>query len=89
MNIPRRGYVPQIGERTGSYQCAYCRGLWDGPETWLDPFELERLCCGEPECRAAVERVSALPLSDYLATPEGAKKIEEWLRRDERGLETC
>jgi hypothetical protein len=81
--------VPEIGERTGSYQCVYCHGLWDGPETWLDPFDLDRLCCGEPECRAAVEQVSVLPLSDYLATPEGAKKIEEWGRRDEIGLETC
>jgi hypothetical protein len=89
MNILRRVCVPKIEERTGSYQCVYCHGLWDGPETWLDPFELERLCCGEPECRAAVERVSALPLSDYLATPEGAKKIEEWVRRDEIDFETC
>ena len=62
--------MPKSGERTGSYQCVYCHGLWDGPETWLDPFELERLCCGEPECRAAVEQVSALPLSAYLVDPE-------------------
>jgi hypothetical protein len=81
--------VPEIGERTGSYQCVCCHGLWDGPETWLDPFDLDRLCCGEPECRAAVEQVSMLPLSDYLATPEGATKIEEWVRRDGIGLETC
>ena len=81
--------MPESGERTGSYQCVCCHGLWDGPEAWLDPFDLARLCCGEPECRAAVEQVSALPLSDYLATPEGAKKIEEWVRRNAIGLETC
>ena len=80
--------MPKSGERTGSYQCVWCHGVWDGPEIWRGPFERERLCCGEPECRAAVEQVSALPLSDYLATPEGAKKIEEWVRRDELGLET-
>lgn len=75
--------MPERGERVGSYQCTFCRGLWDGPETWLDPFDLERLCCGDPLCRSVVEQVSALPLSDYLATPEGAKKIEEWVRREE------
>ena len=80
--------MPKSGERTGSYQCVYCHSLWDGPETWLDPFDLQRLCCADPECRAVVEQVSALPLSDYLATPDGAKKIEEWVRRDEIGLET-
>lgn len=72
--------MPELGERRGSYQCAFCKVLWDGPETWLDPFECERLCCGDPECRAAVEPVSALPLSEYVATLEGAKKIEEWVR---------
>ena len=75
--------MPEIGERTGSYQCVGCHGLWDGPETWLDPFDLDRLCCGDPECRAVVEQVSALPLRDYLATPEGAKRIEEWVRWNE------
>jgi hypothetical protein len=55
--------------------------VWDGPETWLDPFDLERLGCGDPECRHVVEKVSELPLSEYLATPEGAKKIEEWAQR--------
>ena len=73
--------VPERGERKGSYQCSWCNGLWDGLETWLDPFDLERLCCGDPACRSVVEKVSELPLSEYLATPEGAKKIEEWVRR--------
>ena len=54
--------MPEIGERAGSYQCVCCHALWDGPETWLDPFDFDRLCCGEPECRAAVEQVSVLPL---------------------------
>jgi hypothetical protein len=72
--------VPEAGERRGSYQCAFCRGLWDGPEAWLDPYDLERLCCGDPACRYVVEKVSDLPLSEYLATLEGAKKIEEWVR---------
>ena len=75
--------MPERGERVGSYQCVFCRGLWDGPETWLDPFDLERRCCGDPVCRSVVEQVSEVPLSEYLATPEGAKKIEEWVRRDE------
>jgi hypothetical protein len=30
-----------------------------------------------------VEQVSELPLSEYLATPEGAKKIEEWVQQQE------
>ena len=55
--------MPEREKSIGSYQCSFCRALWDGPETWLDPFDLDRLCCGEPECRAAVERVSALPMS--------------------------
>jgi hypothetical protein len=75
--------VSERSERRGSYQCVFCHGLWDGPETWLDPFELDRLCCGDPLCRAVVEQVSELPLSEYLATPAGAKKIEEWARREE------
>jgi hypothetical protein len=72
--------VPERENRTGSYQCVLCHGLWDGPETWLDPYDQDRLCCGDPLCRAVVEQVSALPLSEYLATPEGAKKVEEWVR---------
>ena len=80
--------MPQTGEGRGAYQGAGCHGAWDGPETWLDPVECHRLCCGEPECRAAVEPVSVLPLSEHLATPEGAKKIEEWVREDERGQTT-
>jgi hypothetical protein len=75
--------VPEIEEKIGSYQCSFCHGLWDGPETWLDPFDLERLCCGDPACRHVVEKVSELPLSEYLATPEGAKKIKEWVRGEE------
>jgi hypothetical protein len=75
--------VPERSERRGSYQCVFCHSLWDGPETWLDPYDLERLCCGDPLCRAVVEQVSELPLSEYLATPEGAKKIEEWVQREE------
>lgn len=63
--------------------CVCCHSLWDGPETWLNPFDLARLCCGDPECRHAVEKTSALPLSDYLTTPEGAQKIQEWRRREE------
>ena len=81
--IPTRAGVPESSERIGSYQCLGCHALWDGPETWLDPFDLARLCCGEPECRVVVEQVSPLPLSDYLATPAGAKKIAEWVRRHE------
>ena len=81
--IPTRAGVPESSERIGSYQCLGCHALWDGPETWLDPFDLDRLCCGEPECRVVVEQVSPLPLSDYLATPAGAKKIAEWVRRHE------
>ena len=75
--------MPASSERTGSYQCVGCHGLWDGPETWLDPFDLDRLCCGDPECRAVVEQLSPLPLSGYLATEAGVKKIEEWVRRHE------
>jgi hypothetical protein len=74
--------MPESNERQGSYQCAFCRGLWDGPETWLDPFDLERLCCGDPGCRSVVTQVSLLPLSDYLATPAGVQKIDEWVRRE-------
>jgi len=77
--------VPEYSERTGSYQCVGCHGLWDGPETWLDPYDLERLCCGEPECRAVVEQVSPLPLREYLATPAGAQKIAQWMRGHEGG----
>jgi hypothetical protein len=72
--------VPETRERRGSSQCAVCHGLGDGPETGLDPFACQRLCGGDPECRAAVVPVSALPLTEYLATPEGAKKIDEWVR---------
>ena len=75
--------MSERGERRGSYQCSFCHGLWDGPETWLDPFDLERLCCGDPACRHVVEQVSELPLSDYLATPEGATAIQEWVREEE------
>jgi hypothetical protein len=75
--------VPEARERTGSYQCLICHSVWDGPETWLDPFDLERLCCGDPLCRAVVEQVSELPLGEYVATPDGAKTIEEWVRREE------
>jgi hypothetical protein len=75
----RRSSVREREERRGSYQCSFCRALWDGPETWLDPFDLEWLCCEEPACRHVVARVSALPLSDYLATPESAKAIREWV----------
>jgi hypothetical protein len=75
--------VPKKEERRGSYQCVCCHGLWDGPETWLDPYDLERLCCGDPVCRSVVEKISELPLSEYLATPEGAKKIEEWVQQEE------
>jgi hypothetical protein len=74
--------VPEAGERRGSYQCAFCRGLWDGPETWLDPYDLERLCCGDPVCRYAVEPVSKLPLSEYLATPEGCWPSQGSLSED-------
>jgi hypothetical protein len=35
---------------------------------------------GDPACRSVVEPVSDLPLSEYWAAPEGAKKIEEWAR---------
>ena len=77
--------MPEYSERTGSYQCGGCHGFWDGPETWLDPYDLERLCCGEPECRAVVEQVSPLPLREYLATPAGAQKIAEWVRGHEVG----
>jgi hypothetical protein len=76
----RRANVSEREERRRSYQCSCCRALWDGPETWLAPFDLERLCCGEPACRHVVAPVSALPLSDYLATPESAKAIREWVR---------
>jgi hypothetical protein len=72
--------VPEREERIGSYQCSFCHALWDGPEVWLDLFDLERLCCGDPACRYVVEKVSELPLSDYLATPEGAEAIKEWVR---------
>jgi hypothetical protein len=71
--------------RTGSYQCGSCQGLWDGAEIWLDPFDLQRLCCGDPECRAVVAQVSVLPLSDYLATPAGVTRLEDWVRRNEVG----
>jgi hypothetical protein len=54
--------------------------VWHSPETWLDAFDLARLCCGDPAYRTVVEKVSDLPLREYLATPEGAKKIEEWMR---------
>ena len=83
MVITRRSGVPERGERRGTYQCSFCHVLWDGPETWLDLFDLERLCCGDPVCRHVVEKVSALPLSEYLATPESAQKINEWMRREE------
>jgi hypothetical protein len=72
--------VPERGERRGSYQCSFCHALWDGPETWLDLFDLERLCCGDPACRHVVEQVSALSLSEYLATPESAQAITKWAR---------
>ena len=75
--------MSELGERSGSYQCSFCHALWDGPETWLDPFDLERLCCGDPACRHVVEKVSVLPLSDYLATPESAKAIKDWVRRED------
>lgn len=75
--------MPEGENRKGSYQCGFCHGLWDGSETWLDPFDLERLRCGDPACRYVVEKVSELPLGQYLATPEGAKNIAEWVRRDE------
>ena len=75
--------MPEIEERRGSYQCSFCHVLWDGPETWLDPFDLERLCCGDPAGRRVVERESELPLSDFLATPASAKTIEEWMRQEE------
>jgi hypothetical protein len=45
--------------------------LWDGLGTWFDPYDLERLYCGDPACRYVVEKVNDLPLSEYLATPEG------------------
>ena len=77
--------MPESSERTGSYQCTGCHALWNGPETWLDPFDLDRLYCGDPECRAVVEQVSELPLSEYLATPAGATQIAEWVRRHEGG----
>ena len=83
MVLIRRSDVSELGERRGSYQCSFCHALWDGPETWLDPFDLERLCCGDPACRHVVEQVSALPLSDYLATPESAKAIKDWVRRED------
>ena len=77
--IPTRACVPESRERTDSYQCMGCHDFWDGPEIWRNPFDLQRLCCGDPECRAVVEPVSALPLSDYLATPATVKKLAEWL----------
>lgn len=74
--------MPESNERQGAYQCSFCHGLWDGPETWLDPFDLERLCCGDPVCRSMVAQVSLLPLSEYLATPAGEQKIQEWVQRE-------
>jgi hypothetical protein len=67
--------VPECRERTGSYQCVGCHGLWDGPQTWLDPYDLQRLCCGEPECRAAVEQVSPLPLRSTWPPRPGPRRL--------------